>query len=153
MPLLPNGQTCLEKTGLQKRPLELGRNTYRNTDEYSCAHPNAQSDGDGKGKGTGCQGHTHSTPDCSKAVMSIDGTVFSTIDYSEFNTGTGGDCVDIGGRSGLSHSGRNALMSINNYSPLVEYGASYVLTNANVSDGQYVVNYEPATQIVCNIAV
>lgn len=132
-------QTCLEKVGLSKRPIELNRNDYRDYNEYSVTHKNAISDGDPKGKGTGHGGHTHYIPDCSKAIMTDYGHMNSPIDYSNFDTDNGGGSYDIKGRESISHSGRERLTSINMYSNLTQYSASLVNTEANVNDGQVII--------------
>lgn len=121
-------QTCLEKTGIEKRAEALVRNDYNRTDEYSVLHKDALSDGDPLGKGTGHGGHTHSVPDCSKP---------SSISYSNFDTENGGGKYDIEGRNGVG--GRNFLQTINKYGPNNEYGANLIDTSANVADGQIVL--------------
>jgi hypothetical protein len=160
MPVLPNGQTCLENIGLQMRPVLLAKNQYQSTfyskdelTEYSARHPNALWDPlDGRGFGTGHGGHTHYAPDCNKAVM-IGEHMQSPIDYSNFDTYNGGDCIAVNGRPGLSFSGRNGNTSINNYSYNgIHYGAEYVNTTQNVEDGQYVVGLNNKTDIICNPA-
>jgi hypothetical protein len=157
MPVLPNGQTCLENIGLQMRPVLLNKNDYQSgfvsgdeATEYSVRHPNALSDGDGRGMGTGHGGHTFYVPDCNKAVM-IGEHMQSPIDYSNFDTFNGGDCVGINGRPGLEFSGRVGNTEINNYGRLaIQYGENYVNTLQNVMDGQFVVGYNIKTPILCN---
>lgn len=121
-------QTCLEKTGIEKRAESIVRNDYNIADEYSVNHKDALSDGDPQGKGTGHGGHTHSIPDCSKP---------SSISYSNFDTENGGGLYDIEGRNGIG--GRRFLQNINKYGPNNEYGANMIDTSANVADGQIVL--------------
>lgn len=121
-------QTCLEKTGLEKRAEAVVRNDYNPSDEYSVIHKDALSDGDPQGKGTGHGGHTHSIPDCSRP---------SSISYSNFDTENGGGLYDIEGRNGIG--GRRFLQNINKYGPNNEYGTNMVDTSANVADGQIVI--------------
>jgi hypothetical protein len=154
MALLENGQTCLENIAIEKRPIELNRNEYNNSNPYSCAHPNAQSsDGDSRGKGTGCEGHTYSTPDCTNVTLDSNGIVITSIDTSNLNTLEGGSCIDIKGMPNISHSGRHGNVLINNYSALngVEYGANLVNTQQNVGYGQVQVGYTQRTVLECNI--
>lgn len=133
-------QTCLERIGIDKRPVELNRNDYQSYNEYSVTHPNALSDGDMKGKGTGHGGHTHYLPDCNKAVMTDYGHFNSPIDYSNFDTDNGGGLHDIEGREHIAFSGRNRLTGINNYSAISQYGRQSVTTDLNIQDGQVVIN-------------
>ena len=132
-------QTCLEKHGLQTRPVQIGRNDYKQYDPYSVTHSNALSDGDVKGKGTGSGGHTHYTPDCNKATMNDSGHLNSPIDYSNFDTFNGGGEYDIKGNPSISHSGREQLMAINIYKNTYEYGSNLVNTELNQEDGQIMV--------------
>lgn len=122
-----NGQTCLEKRGIEERNTEILRSDYNKENEYSATHVDATSDGDAQGKGTGHGGHTHYLPDCTKPT--------TTIDYSNFDTVNGGGCYDIKGRNGIS--GRERALSISMYNKENEYGASLVDTTENVNDGQY----------------
>ncbi len=124
-------QTCLEKTGLQRRQEELVRNDYTRFDEYSAIHKDAISDGDPQGKGSGHGGHTHSVPNCDlpKGMM----------DYSNFDTNAEniGGSYDIHGRNGVG--GREFLSTINIYNESNSYGINSVDTTANVEDGQIVI--------------
>jgi hypothetical protein len=153
MPVLPNGQSCLENIGLQMRPVLLNKSIYQRGEntEYSSRHPNALWDPlDGRGFGTNHGGHTHYVPDCNKAVM-IGEHMQSPIDYSNFDTYNGGDCIAVNGRPGLSFSGRNGNSAINNYQYNgLHYGQEYVNTTQNVQDGQFVVGYNNKTDILCN---
>jgi hypothetical protein len=161
MPLLPNGQSCLENIGLTHRPILLMKNEYQHTEnEYSSNHQNAIADGDGRGRGTQHGGHTHTAPDCAKAEYigehfqsPIDAQIDSDLHSGPNGTG-GGDCIDVNGRPNLAHSGRVGLLSLNNYNALQEivYGPEYVITEQNVNDGQYVVGLRPKMNIVCNNA-
>ena len=72
-----NGQTCLEKRGMEERHVEITRSDYNIENQYGATHKDALSDGDAQGKGTGHGGHTAWTPDCTKPT--------STIDYSNFD--------------------------------------------------------------------
>ena len=124
-------QTCLEKTGLERRQEELVRNDYTRFDEYSQTHKDAISDGDPLGKGSGHGGHTHSIPNCDlpKGMM----------DYSNFDTQASnlGGLYDIEGRNGVG--GRNFLKTISLYNEENSYGINSVDTTANVEDGQIVI--------------
>ena len=122
-----NGQTCLEKRGMEERHQEIVRSDYNIEDQYGPTHPDALSDGDVQGKGTGHGGHTHFLPDCTKPT--------NQIDYSNFDTAHGGGYYDIKGRNGIS--GRENAMAISMYNQEVEYGAKLVKTDANIADGQY----------------
>ena len=59
-----NGQSCLEKRGIEERSEEIVRSDYNQENPYGPTHPDAMSDGDAQGKGTGHGGHTAWTPDC-----------------------------------------------------------------------------------------
>ncbi len=124
-------QTCLEKTGIERRQEELVRNDYTRFDEYSAVHKDALSDGDPLGKGSGHGGHTHSVPNCDlpRGMM----------DYSNFDTQASnlGGSYDIHGRNGVG--GREFLSTINIYNETNSYGPTSVDTTANVEDGQIVV--------------
>lgn len=56
---IQNGQTCLEKRGMEERHTEITRSDYNIENQYSATHKDALSDGDAQGKGTGHGGHTH----------------------------------------------------------------------------------------------
>lgn len=127
-----NGQTCLEKRGMEERHEEITRSDYNINNPYSETHKDALSDGDAQGKGTGHGGHTHFLPDCTKPT--------TTIDYSNFDTQNGGGCFDIEGRNGIS--GRNRAMATSMYNKENEYGAKLVNTEANVNEGQYFVGQQ-----------
>ena len=71
MALLENGQTCLEKRGIEERENELPRSHYNENDPYGPTHPDAMSDGDPQGKGTGHGGHTAWQPDCTLPNQAI----------------------------------------------------------------------------------
>ena len=73
-----NGQTCLEKRGMEERHEEITRSDYNIENQYGATHKDALSDGDAQGKGSGSGGHTHYLPDCNKPT--------GTIDYSNFDT-------------------------------------------------------------------
>ena len=122
-----NGQTCLEKRGMEERQQEITRSDYNIENQYSVTHKDAISDGDAQGKGTGHGGHTHFLPDCTKPT--------TTIDYSNFDTENGGGYYDIEGRNGIS--GRKRAMATSLYNKEEQYGPTAVDTSANVADGQY----------------
>jgi hypothetical protein len=122
-----NGQTCLEKRGMEERHQEITRSDYNIEDQYSATHKDAISDGDPQGKGTGHGGHTHFLPDCTKPT--------TTINYSNFDTENGGGSYDIEGRNGIS--GRKRALAISLYNKEIQYGPTLVDTSANVADGQY----------------
>ena len=122
-----NGQTCLEKRGMDERHNEITRSDYNIENQYGPTHKDALSDGDAQGKGTGHGGHTHYLPDCTKPT--------TRIDYSNFDTENGGNCYDINGRNGVG--GRNWSKINSMYTEENPYGANSVDTSANIDDGQY----------------
>ena len=127
-----NGQTCLEKRGMEERHQEITRSDYNIENQYSATHQDAVSDGDAQGKGTLHGGHTHFLPDCTKPT--------SQINYSNFDTENGGGYYDINGRNGIS--GRERAMAISIYNKENPYGANLVNTTKNVDDGQYFVGQQ-----------
>ena len=122
-----NGQTCLEKRGMEERHQEITRSDYNIEDQYGPTHKDAISDGDAQGKGTGHGGHTHFLPDCTKPT--------TTINYSNFDSENGGGYYDIEGRNGIS--GRKRALATSLYNKETEYGPKLVDTSKNVADGQY----------------
>jgi len=124
-----NGQTCLEKRGIEERHKEITRSDYNIEDQYGPTHKDALSDGDPQGKGTGHGGHTHYLPDCTKPT--------GMIDYSNFDTEHGGGQYDIEGRNNIS--GRKRALAISMYNKENMYGPTIVDTSVNRSDGQYFV--------------
>ena len=122
-----NGQTCLEKRGMEERHEEITRSDYNIENQYGPTHQDAISDGDAQGKGTGHGGHTHFLPDCTKPT--------TTINYSNFDSENGGGYYDIEGRNGIS--GRKRALAISLYNKEIQYGPTLVDTSANVADGQY----------------
>ena len=122
-----NGQTCLEKRGMEERHQEITRSDYNIEDQYGPTHKDAISDGDPQGKGTGHGGHTHFLPDCTKPT--------TTINYSNFDSENGGGYYDIEGRNGIS--GRKRALATSLYNKETEYGPKLVDTSKNVADGQY----------------
>ena len=122
-----NGQTCLEKRGMEERHEEITRSDYNIEDQYGPTHKDAISDGDPQGKGTGHGGHTHFLPDCTKPT--------TTINYSNFDSENGGGYYDIEGRNGIS--GRKRALATSMYNKEIQYGPTLVDTSANVADGQY----------------
>ena len=133
-------QSCLEVTALDERRVELNRNDYLQTDQYSSSHRDAISDGDVQGKGSGYGGHLHSIPDCSRGRLGVDLRNFDTRNFDHI-----GGAYDIYGRtpngqiSDGSMNGRMFLMNINKFDENTEYNANYVDTTENVLDGQIVV--------------
>ena len=127
-----NGQTCLEKRGMEERHEEITRSDYNIENQYGPTHPDAISDGDPQGKGTGHGGHTHFLPDCTKPT--------TTINYSNFDSENGGGYYDIKGRNGIS--GRERSLAISLYNKEIQYGPTLVDTSANVADGQYYVGQQ-----------
>lgn len=131
MSTVDNGQTCLEKRGMEERHEELPRRHYNREDAYGANHKDARSDGDVQGKGTG-GGHNHYLPDCTKPKGQIDYSNFSTSPFDQI-----GGYYDIEGRNDLP--GRRVQMARSIYSHLSEYGAKLVDTSANQAEGQYVM--------------
>ena len=140
MPVLSNGQTCLEGIAIEKRPVQEAHNEFRATQPYG--EPVAE-------KGTHHGGHSHYIPDCSKAQM-IGEHFNSPIDYSNFDTFNGGSQCDEKGVPTISHSGRVGNLVINNYGPNNEYGFNSINTAQNIADGQYFVGMTQKTPIICN---
>lgn|SRR5574344_1166677 len=130
MATIQNGQTCLEKRGIEERNKEIVRSDYNIEDEYSEHHKDALSDGDPQGKGTGSAGHGHSLPDCTGSI--------NMINYNDFDTENGGGSYDIHGRNGVG--GREAAMNISIYNAATPYGENLIDTSVNQADGQYVVD-------------
>jgi hypothetical protein len=122
-----NGQTCLEKRGMEERHQEITRSDYNIEDQYGPTHKDAISDGDAQGKGTGHGGHTHFLPDCTKPT--------NMINYANFYSENGGGYYDIEGRNGIS--GRKRALATSLYNKETEYGPKLVDTSKNVADGQY----------------
>ena len=122
-----NGQTCLEKRGMEERHEEITRSDYNIENQYGPTHPDAISDGDAQGKGTGHGGHTHFLPDCTKPT--------TTINYSNFDSENGGGYYDIKGRNGIR--GRERALAISLYNKEIQYGPTLVDTSMNVADCQY----------------
>ena len=129
MAMLENGQTCLEKRGMEERNQEIVRSDYNQESPYSATHPDAMSDGDPQGKGTGHGGHNAWLPDCTKPT--------NMIDYSNFDTVNGGGIYDIKGRNDIGGRERSLARSMYNYE--YQYGANLINTAENVADGQYYV--------------
>lgn len=125
MAKLENGQSCLEKRGMEERHKEIVRSDYTIDDQYSAIHPDAISDGDVQGKGVGGS-HGHSLPDCTKPT--------NFFDYSNFSTINAGGKYDIEGRNGVG--GRARAMAMSMYNQEYQYGANLVNTAANIEDGQ-----------------
>lgn len=128
--VIQNGQTCLEKRGMDERHREIVRSEYNINDQYGVTHSNALSNGDVKGKGTGGS-HTHWLPDCTKPR--------DFIDYSNFDTVNGGGLYDIEGRNGVG--GRKKALVSSLYNENFQYGAKLVNTAENIAEGQVYLNY------------
>ena len=126
---IKNGQTCLEKRGIDARHTQTVRSDYNIEDQYSATHKDALSDGDAFGKGTGHGGHTFYLPNCDAPA--------STINYSNFDTQNGGGKYDIDGYEG--RPGRKVQMARSLYNQDNSYGSTSVNTEANQNDGQYVM--------------
>ena len=126
---IQNGQTCLEKRGIETRHEQIVRSDYNIEDQYSATHKDAISDGDPKGKGTKHGGHTHFLPDCTKPS--------TMIDYSNFDTENGGGEYDIKGRNGIG--GREKALASSLYNKDIPYGPTSINTEANINDGQYFI--------------
>ena len=129
MAMLENGQTCLEKRGMDERSEEIVRSDYNQENPYGPTHPDAISDGDPQGKGTGHGGHNAWLPDCTKPN--------NMIDYSNFDTSNGGGEYDIKGRNDVG--GRERSLARSMYNQENQYGANLVNTSENVAQGQYYI--------------
>ena len=125
---LKNGQSCLEKNGIEERAVEMVRSDYNAENPYSDAHKDALADGDPLGKGTGYSGGAQDTlPNCN-------GTR-GMIDYSNFDTENGGGLYDIKGRNEIGGRERSLARSL--YNKEYQYGANLINTEQNVLEGQY----------------
>ena len=123
-------QSCLEKRGIEERSVEIVRSDYNIENQYGPSHPDALSNGDVNGKGTGHGGHTHYLLDCNKPT--------STIDYSNFDTLSGGGLYDIEGRNDVG--GRKKAINSSLYNHERQYSANLVNTEINLRQGQYQTN-------------
>lgn len=136
MSTIENGQSCLEKRGMEERHQEIVRSDYNIENPYSATHNDALSDGDVQGKGTGHGGHTAWLPDCTKPT--------TTINYSNFDTTNGGGYYDIKGRNGIG--GRERALASSLYNKETPYGANLIDTEKNQQEGQYVFGQQIGTQ-------
>lgn len=127
MTTIENGQSCLEKRGIEERSQEIVRSDYNEENPYGPTHPDAISDGDAQGKGTNHGGHSAFLPDCTKPL--------NMIDYSNFDTENGGGIYDIEGRNDIG--GRNRSLARSMYNKEYQYGATLINTEENVKQGQY----------------
>lgn len=127
-----NGQSCLEKRGIDERENEISRSDYNAKDPYGPTHPDAMSDGDPQGKGTGHGGHTAWQPDCTKPTNMIDYSNFDTFSTEDH---TIGGLYDIKGRNDVG--GREKSMASSMFNHERPYGAELVNTTENVLLGQY----------------
>lgn len=134
---ITNGQTCLEKRGMEERGIEITYNQYNYNLEkqYSATHKNAISDGDPQGKGAEHGGHTDWRPNCTENSNRIEYKNFAT---SEDGGHTIGGLYDREGRAGIP--GRLAQMKRSLYQNGEghEYGMKLIDTTANQEQGQYV---------------
>lgn len=128
---ITNGQTCLEKRGIEARADQTVRNEYTINDQYTPTHKNALADGDVKGKGVGGS-HGHWLPNCNADKNMIKYDNFSTNPADEI-----GGKYDIEGRNGIG--GRKQAMASSLYNYLSPYSANLIDTSKNQEDGQYVV--------------
>lgn len=134
MPVLENGQTCLEKKGIDARHKLITRSDYNINNQYGASHTDAKANNESPwGKGTGGSGHGHSLPNC--------GSETNAINYSNFNTESSegnliGGLYDRKGRNGIW--GREGMMAINTYNSSNEYGKN-IDTTRSQEDGQFVV--------------
>lgn len=124
-----NGQTCLERRGIEERNVEIVRSDYNINDQYGPTHSDALSNGDPQGKGTGHGGHTSWLPDCTKPT--------TMIDYSNFDTENGGGLYDIKGRNGIG--GREQALARSMYNKENQYGPNLVNTSENIAQGQFFI--------------
>ena len=146
MPILPNGQTCLENIAMTHRPVLLKENEYQKENEYNDKHVNAIADGDSRGRGTE-KNHGHSVPDSTSAnYYESYGHYQSPYNYQidtdlkSGRAGSGaGDCVDV--------KNRNRLLNINDYKPETnkEYDANYVKTRRGELPSTFVVTTHTTT--------
>ena len=108
---IPDGQTCLEKRGMEKRHELLQENLYNGKDkgsEYSSTHENATSEPDSvKGKGRNGAGHLHWKPyEDTKRPKSNP----NRIDYSNFITESK-QGLTVGGKYDICMRDKLSLMS------------------------------------------
>lgn len=122
-------QSCLEKKGIAERETEILRSDYNQENPYSATNKDAISDGTPLGKGTGHGGHGAWVSDCNKPA--------GQIDYSNFDTFTGGGVYDIDGRDGIG--GRRASMVRSKYNEESQYGINLIDTSENLELGQFQV--------------
>lgn len=128
---IQNGQTCLEKRGIEERSEEIVRSDYNAENPYGPTHVDALAENDDpQGKGTGSGGHTHWLPSCDKPS--------NMINYSNFDTSPDmkiGGIYDREGRNDVG--GREKAMASSKYTYQSQYGANLVNTSENVALGQY----------------
>lgn len=128
---ITNGQTCLEKRGIEARSTQTNRSEYNVNNQYGPTHKNAKSDGDVKGKGVGGS-HGHWLPNCNADTHMIKYDNFSTNPADNI----GGE-YDIEGRNGIG--GRKAALASSLYNYLEPYSPNLIDTSKNQAEGQYVV--------------
>lgn len=129
-----NGQTCLEKRGIEEREEEISRSRYTIKDQYGPDHLDALAKNeDPQGKGSGHGGHTAWQPDCTLPTH--------VIRYSNFDTTPDESLSIIGGlydRKGRNDiGGREKALQSSLYNYAQPYGADLVKTTENVLQGQY----------------
>ena len=120
---LKNGQSCLEKQGIEERDNEIIRSDYNINNEYGPTNTGEF------GRGTGGS-HTHWLPDCEKPK--------DLINYSNFSTSPDmniGNVYDIEGRNDIG--GRNKAINSSKYNYLNQYTANLVDSSENIAQGQY----------------
>ena len=130
-----NGQTCLEKRGMEERHQEITRSDYNIENQYSATHSDALSNGDPQGKGAGHGGHTHFLPDCTKPTNQINYSNFATSPEDQI-----GGQYDIEGYQ--NRPGRKEQMARSIYTYQEQYGANLVNTEQNQQEGQYVMGQQ-----------
>lgn len=134
MSTITNGQTCLEKRGIEERQIEIVRSDYNIENQYGPTHKDAISDGDPQGKGSGSGGHTDFLPDCNLPTSYINYSNFVTV---EDGNHTIGGSYDRDGRNGIG--GRNRALAKQLYNNENPYGANLIDTRISREQGQYFV--------------
>ena len=132
MATITNGQTCLEKRGMEERHIEITRSDYNIENQYGPTHKDALADGDPQGKGVGGS-HGHWLPDCNQSKNLIKYDNFTTSPDVEI-----GGLYDIKGRNGVG--GREWALATSLYNHEAPYSQNLIDTSANRQDGQYSMN-------------
>lgn len=128
-----NGQTCLEKRGMEERHDEIVRSDYSIEDQYGPTHSDAISNGDPQGKGTNHGAHSHWLPNCQGPI--------GRINYSNFDTQNRTVACTIS-KVVLVYLGRKQSLARSLYNMENAYGPTAVDTTLNVQDGQYFVGQQ-----------